>query len=114
MVHIFITRYNKNRTQCNLDNIIYNLLQANVNINFWIRSIDVYWGILNTLVAATVFDDEIAVTQIFNIVNSKINPTAPLFYLNNFVKNKAYQISSPYPICLHITSPNHQHQSIIS
>ena len=77
MVHIFITRYNKNRTQCNLDNIIYNLLQANVNINFWIRSIDVYWGILNTLVAATVFDDEIAVTQIFNIVNSKINPTAP-------------------------------------
>ena len=75
MIHIFITRYNKNRIECNFNNIIYNLSQANVDINFWIRSIDVYWGILNTLLAATVFDDEVSVSQILDKVNSKINPT---------------------------------------
>lgn len=81
MIHIFITRYNKNRIECNLNNIIYNLSQANVDINFWIRSIDVYWGILNTLLAATVFDDEIAVAQILDKINSKINPivTSPVY-----------------------------------
>lgn len=76
-IYIFITRYNKNRMACNLDGIIYNLSQYNIDINFWIRTIDIYWGVLNTLLAASVFDDDVAVNQIFNQVNSKINPMVP-------------------------------------
>lgn len=73
-VHIFITLYNKNRTECNLNNIIFYLSQENVNTNYLIRPIDTYWGILNTLLAASVFDDEVAVTKIVDKVNSKIKP----------------------------------------
>ena len=77
IIYIFITRYNKNRTACNLNNILYDLSQSNVDINLWMKSIDIYWGIFNTLLAASVFDDETAVNQIFNQVNSKINPIIP-------------------------------------
>lgn len=67
IIYIFITRYNKNRTACNLNNILYDLSQSNVDINLWMKSIDIYWGIFNTLLAASVFDDETAVNQIFNV-----------------------------------------------
>ena len=67
IIYIFITRYNKNRTACNLNNILYDLSQSNVDINLWMKSIDIYWGIFNTLLAASVFDDETAVNQIFKI-----------------------------------------------
>lgn len=77
IIYIFITRYNKNRGACNLNNILYDLSQFNVDINLWMKSIDIYWGIFNTLLAASVFDDETAVNQIFNQVNSKINPIIP-------------------------------------
>lgn len=77
IIYIFITRYNKNRGACNLNNILYDLSQFNVDINLWMKSIDIYWGIFNTLLAASVFDDETAVNHIFNHVNSKINPITP-------------------------------------
>ena len=62
---------------CNLNNIVFDLLRFNINPDLWIRPIDIYWGILNALLAASVFDDEAAVNQIFNTVNLKINPIAP-------------------------------------
>lgn len=77
IIHIFIIRYNQNRVACNLNSIIYDLSHFNVNINYCIRAIDTCWGILNTLLTVSVFDDETAVNQILNIVNSKINPTVP-------------------------------------
>ncbi|MCR2050834.1 hypothetical protein NSB25_26750 [Acetatifactor muris] len=76
MVYFFISHY-KSGTQFNYNNVIFDLSCHGININYWIRTIDIYWGVLNTLSAASVFADDATVNQIYNKVNSKINPIAP-------------------------------------
>ena len=43
-------------------------------MNFYIRYINISWGIINTLLAASVFNDNETVSRIMEIINSKLNP----------------------------------------
>lgn len=73
IVYNFIMYY-KNGQILNINQAISNLYCNNVNIALYIRTIDTYWGILNTLIVASVFDDDTAV----NAILEKISPTANL------------------------------------
>lgn len=53
--------------------VINYLIQSNVDINFWIKGIEINWGIINTLSAASVFNDETAVNIILETINDKIS-----------------------------------------
>lgn len=43
----------------------------------WMGILHTYWGIINTLLAATVFDDPNAETQIINFINNKLYQQSP-------------------------------------
>lgn len=53
--------------------ITYYLNQLNVNINKWLRPIDAYWGVFNTLSGASIFNDKEAVNNILETVNDVRN-----------------------------------------
>lgn len=52
--------------------IMYTLNQLGIKVNYNISSINTYWGIINTLLAASVFDDNEAITQILEIIDDVI------------------------------------------
>lgn len=56
-----------------LNEVINYLIQSNININFYMRDIEINWGVINTLSAASVFNDETAVNTILETINTKIS-----------------------------------------
>ncbi len=73
MAQIIIQKYT-NHTSFTLDEILYSLSQSGIDMNFYIRYINICWGIINTLLAASVFNDNETVSRIMEIINSKLNP----------------------------------------
>lgn len=72
MVEIMINIYQK-RSSITLNQIFEQLPQVNMDSNEWTITISTYWGIINTLLAATVFDDEEAKKQIMEMLQNKIH-----------------------------------------
>lgn len=62
----------KNSTLLTLNEIFLHLAQAGVNTNFYTGFINTVWGVFNTLISASVFYDENALSAILEIVNAKI------------------------------------------
>ena len=78
MVELIIIYKQSNHNTSNAFNDILNyLIQNNININYYINVINTYWGIINTLLPATVFDDSNAVNQILNKINNKLYSQSP-------------------------------------
>lgn len=57
--------------------IILSLTQSGINTYYFMPNINAYWGIINTLLAASVFNDNEATMQILEIVNNKLNVQSP-------------------------------------
>lgn len=74
---IIIYKQSNHNTSNTFNDILNNLIQNNINIDFYMNIINTYWGIINTLLPATVFDDPNAVSQILNIINNKLYPQSP-------------------------------------
>lgn len=60
-----------------LGDIINYFEQSGYNVSVWSGTINKCWGIINTLFAASVFDDPNAVNQIQNTINNKLYPQSP-------------------------------------
>lgn len=73
MTEIMINIYQK-RSSITLNQIFEQMPQVSTDANEWTITISTYWGIINTLLAATVFDDEEAKKQIMDMVQNKIYP----------------------------------------
>lgn len=54
--------------------IINILAYHNININLWWNNINAYWGVINTLLAASVFDNADTLNNVRKIVNEKLYP----------------------------------------
>lgn len=74
MTEIIINKH-KNHIPFYFDEIT-NLLTYNININNCWHSINTYWGIINALLAASVFDDVDALNSILELINKKLYPNS--------------------------------------
>lgn len=70
--------------QKNIDHIPFSfneimsyLTQSGINTYYFMSNINAYWGIINTLLAASVFNDNEATRQILQIINNKLNVQSP-------------------------------------
>lgn len=63
-----------NHNSLNINDIINYFAQSGFNMYICSSTINACWGIINTLTAATVFDDTNAVSQILNIITNKLYP----------------------------------------
>ncbi len=54
-----------------LDEIMHSLTQSGINVNCYLGAIHVYWGIINTLLAASVFDDDEITKHISEGISNK-------------------------------------------
>ena len=73
MVKIIITKHQNNSTFSYREVLNY-LRQDNINIYSYRGTINIYWGIINTLLAVSIFDDEDAVHHILQFVDDRLNP----------------------------------------
>lgn len=76
MLQLIINKH-KNNVLYTFNEIYSYLAQINISTNYWTYNLYIYWGIINTLLAASVFDDSDAEKSIFEIVNSKLYPQSP-------------------------------------
>ena len=73
MAQIIIPKYT-NHIPFTLDEILYSLSQSGIDMNFYFRYIHICWGIINTLLVASVFNDNETISRITEIINNKLNP----------------------------------------
>lgn len=68
----------KENNICYYNYMINYLINNNININQWMKAIDINWGIINTLSSSALFYDENAINNILQIITPKIQPWNPV------------------------------------
>lgn len=76
MAQIIIPKHTSH-TAFTLEEILYSLSQTGINVNYYMGYINICWGIINTLLAASMFDDNETVQRIYGILNNKLYPQSP-------------------------------------
>lgn len=76
IAHVVIHKYMEHNP-FSFNEIILSLTQSGINTYYFMPNINAYWGIINTLLAASVFNDNEATMQILEIVNNKLNVQSP-------------------------------------
>jgi len=75
---IYFVTYNlQNAKIIQLNETVNYLLKLNVNINIWINTINTNWGVINTLISASLFNDEIVMNSIHSTISKYVNLQVP-------------------------------------
>lgn len=72
-----VIQKNRDHIPFSFNEIVSYLTQSGINTYYFMSNINVYWGIINTLLAASVFNDNEATKQILQTINNKLNVQSP-------------------------------------